>query len=139
MSPLGRVTFRAIDHQSTMGAYLGRTKLEGQKGVMVDYVYIDGAKVPAQRRRGEEAARPGLGAVPARSPPLTFSSIVLQVLTGLASASALFLVGSGLSLIFGVTRIVNFAHGWFYMLGLYVRGPADHDLRTPARSAGGAG
>jgi branched-chain amino acid transport system permease protein len=50
---------------------------------------------------------------------LTFSSIVLQVLTGLASASALFLVASGLSLIFGVTRIVNFAHGSFYMLGLY--------------------
>ena len=50
---------------------------------------------------------------------MTFSSIVLQVLTGLASASALFLVGSGLSLIFGVTRIVNFAHGSFYMLGLY--------------------
>jgi branched-chain amino acid transport system permease protein len=50
---------------------------------------------------------------------LTVSSIVLQVLTGLASASALFLVGSGLSLIFGVTRIVNFAHGSFYMIGLY--------------------
>jgi len=50
---------------------------------------------------------------------LALSSIVLQVLTGLASASALFLVGSGLSLIFGVTRIVNFAHGSFYMLGLY--------------------
>jgi branched-chain amino acid transport system permease protein len=47
------------------------------------------------------------------------SSIVLQALTGLASASALFLVASGLSLIFGVTRIVNFAHGSFYMLGLY--------------------
>jgi branched-chain amino acid transport system permease protein len=47
------------------------------------------------------------------------SAIVLQVLTGLASASALFLVASGLSLIFGVTRIVNFAHGSFYMLGLY--------------------
>jgi len=27
-----------------MGAYLGRTKLEGNKGVMVDYVYLDGAK-----------------------------------------------------------------------------------------------
>src|SRR5438270_8276721 len=47
------------------------------------------------------------------------SSLVLQLLTGLASASALFLVASGLSLIFGVTRIVNFAHGSFYMLGLY--------------------
>src|SRR3982751_1651090 len=47
------------------------------------------------------------------------SDIVLQILTGLASASALFLVASVLSLIFGVTRIVNFAHGSFYMLGLY--------------------
>lgn len=43
-----------------------------------------------------------------------------QILTGLANASALFLVASGLSLIFGVTRIVNFAHGSFYMLGAYV-------------------
>ena len=50
---------------------------------------------------------------------MTFSSLLLQFLTGLSAASALFLVGSGLSLIFGVTRIVNFAHGSFYMLGLY--------------------
>ncbi|MBS0444960.1 MAG: ABC transporter permease [Proteobacteria bacterium] len=50
---------------------------------------------------------------------MTLSALLLQFLTGLASASALFLVGSGLSLIFGVTRIVNFAHGSFYMLGLY--------------------
>ena len=42
-----------------------------------------------------------------------------QLLTGLASASALFLVASGLSIIFGVTRIVNFAHGSLYMLGAY--------------------
>ena len=41
-------------------------------------------------------------------------------LTGLASAASLFLVASGLSLIFGVTRIVNFAHGAFFMLGAYV-------------------
>ena len=43
-----------------------------------------------------------------------------QLLTGLANAGALFMVASGLSLIFGVTRIVNFAHGSFYMLGAYV-------------------
>lgn len=43
-----------------------------------------------------------------------------QLLTGLANASSLFLVASGLSLIFGVTRIVNFAHGSFYMLGAFV-------------------
>ena len=46
-------------------------------------------------------------------------SLLVHVLTGLASASSLFLVASGLSLIFGVTRVVNFAHGSFYMLGLY--------------------
>jgi branched-chain amino acid transport system permease protein len=46
--------------------------------------------------------------------------IVVQLLTGLASASSLFLVASGLSIIFGVTRIVNFAHGAFYMLGAYI-------------------
>ncbi len=50
---------------------------------------------------------------------MTLSSLLLQTLTGLAAASSLFLVASGLSLIFGVTRIVNFAHGSFYMLGLY--------------------
>lgn len=44
---------------------------------------------------------------------------VAQILTGLANASSLFLVACGLSLIFGVTRIVNFAHGSLYMLGAY--------------------
>src|SRR2546429_694079 len=47
----------------------------------------------------------------------------VQFLTGLASAASLFLVASGLSIIFGVTRIVNFAHGAFYMLGAYVAVP----------------
>ena len=46
--------------------------------------------------------------------------VLVQALAGLAGASALFLVASGLSLIFGVTRIVNFAHGSLYMLGAYV-------------------
>ena len=44
----------------------------------------------------------------------------VQFLTGLASASSLFLVASGLSIIFGVTRVVNFAHGSFYMLGAFI-------------------
>ncbi|MGV2980129.1 ABC transporter permease [Camelimonas sp. ID_303_24] len=45
---------------------------------------------------------------------------IAQFLTGLASAASLFLVASGLSIIFGVTRVVNFAHGAFYMIGAYV-------------------
>ena len=48
------------------------------------------------------------------------AGFAVQLLNGLAGASALFLVAVGLSLIFGVTRIVNFAHGSMYMIGLYV-------------------
>ena len=58
--------------------------------------------------------------------------VLTQTLNGLASASSLFLVACGLSIIFGVTRIVNFAHGSLYMLGGYLAftlvswlGPAD--------------
>ena len=50
---------------------------------------------------------------------MSFSAIFIQLLNGLASASSLFLVAAGLSIIFGVTRIVNFAHGSLYMLGTY--------------------
>ncbi|MBO1080346.1 ABC transporter permease [Roseomonas haemaphysalidis] len=46
--------------------------------------------------------------------------LVLQGLNGLASASSLFLVAAGLTVIFGVSRIVNFAHGSLYMLGAYL-------------------
>ncbi|MDE1181973.1 ABC transporter permease [Paraburkholderia sp.] len=48
------------------------------------------------------------------------SNLLVQLVNGLADASTLFLVAAGLSLIFGVTRIVNFAHGSFYMVGIYV-------------------
>ena len=48
------------------------------------------------------------------------SFFFIQFLEGLASASSLFLLAAGLSLIFGVTRIVNFAHGGLYMLGAYL-------------------
>ena len=44
MTPFGKTTFRAQDHQSTMGAYVGKTKNDKGKGTMVDYVYLDGAK-----------------------------------------------------------------------------------------------
>jgi len=45
---------------------------------------------------------------------------LVQSLSGLASAASLFLVAAGLTVIFGVTRIVNFAHGSLYMLGAYI-------------------
>ncbi|HEY4066887.1 MAG TPA: ABC transporter substrate-binding protein [Burkholderiaceae bacterium] len=43
-SPFGKFTYRAEDHQSTMGAFVGKTKNDNGKGTMVDYKYLDGAK-----------------------------------------------------------------------------------------------
>ena len=43
-TPFGKITYRALDHQSTMGAFVGKTKNDNGKGVMVDYQYLDGAK-----------------------------------------------------------------------------------------------
>ncbi len=45
MSPLGAIQYRAIDHQSTMGAYVGRLDVKDGKGVMVDIRYVNGADV----------------------------------------------------------------------------------------------
>ena len=42
-TPFGKITYRPEDHQSTMGAFVGKTKNQGGKGVMVDYQYRDGA------------------------------------------------------------------------------------------------
>jgi len=41
-TPFGAVTYRALDHQSTMGAYVGRTDVRDGKGVMVDWRYANG-------------------------------------------------------------------------------------------------
>ncbi|MGE0752200.1 MAG: ABC transporter permease [Variibacter sp.] len=62
---------------------------------------------------------------------MTLDALLFQALNGLASASGLFCVAAGLSLIFGVTRIVNIAHGSFYMLGVYL-------AATIATKVGGA-
>lgn len=42
VSPFGPVEFRKIDHQSTLGAFVGRTKVQGGKGMMVNWRYADG-------------------------------------------------------------------------------------------------
>ena len=59
----------------------------------------------------------GIARGAAALPDLSF--VLLQILNGLASASSLFIISAGLTIVFGVTRIVNFAHGSFYMLGAY--------------------
>jgi branched-chain amino acid transport system permease protein len=51
---------------------------------------------------------------------MNLEGLAFQAINGLASASGLFFVAAGLSLIFGVTRTINMAHGSLYMLGTYI-------------------
>src|SRR4029077_7981955 len=51
---------------------------------------------------------------------MNWEGLAFQAVDGLASASGLFFVAAGLSLIFGVTRIISIAHGSLYMLGTYI-------------------
>ncbi|MGC1958190.1 MAG: ABC transporter substrate-binding protein, partial [Pseudolabrys sp.] len=44
-SPFGPFRYRASDHQATMGAHVGKIALEGGKGTMADFQYVDGATV----------------------------------------------------------------------------------------------
>ena len=50
----------------------------------------------------------------------TSACLVTQATSGLIVGMLLFLVAAGVTLIFGVLKIVNFAHGTFYMLGGYI-------------------
>lgn len=59
---------------------------------------------------------------------MSLAGFLVQFLNGLADASSLFLVAVGLSLIFGVTRIVNFAHGSLFMVGIYLAYSLVHTL-----------
>ena len=130
-----------------MGAYVGKIALKDGKGTMSDFKYVDGASVlPTDEEvrklrpaSGNELAAPTVigreRVEPARicirhgvdvrvrarlHLHMSLEAVLFQALNGLAAASSLFLVGAGLSLIFGVTRIINIAHGSFYMLGLYL-------------------
>jgi branched-chain amino acid transport system permease protein len=62
------------------------------------------------------------------------SSLFDQLMSGLTTAMFLFLIASGLSLVFGVMRVINFAHGSFYMLGAYLAWQA-MDWLQPAGEA----
>ncbi len=72
-SPFGAIQYRALDHQSTMGAYVGKVALENGKGTMADFKYVDGASVQPPELGGEEAA-PGkeLSVLVEPLPALTF-------------------------------------------------------------------
>jgi branched-chain amino acid transport system permease protein len=61
--------------------------------------------------------------------------LITQTLNGLFSAALLFLIASALTLVFGVMRIVNIAHGSFFMLGVYVA----HTIVSRTRTCCSAG
>jgi branched-chain amino acid transport system substrate-binding protein len=61
-TPFGPAVFRRVDHQSTMGAFVGKLDVRGGKGTMVDWRYADGAdflppEAEAARRRPAEAQK----------------------------------------------------------------------------------
>ena len=68
-------------------------------------------------------ARPSL-----RRRHVDLSNIVIQVLNGITFAMFLYLIAAGLSIVFGVINIVNFAHGSFYMLGAFFAYSLVHKL-----------
>lgn len=51
---------------------------------------------------------------------MTFEYFVFMLLNGLSQGMLLFIIASGLSLVFGVLRVINFAHGSLYMIGAYL-------------------
>ncbi|MGC8523840.1 MAG: ABC transporter substrate-binding protein [Acidibrevibacterium sp.] len=59
-TPFGPAMFRPLDHQSTLGTFLGKTALKDGKGVMVDWRYVDGASVMPPDTKVQKL-RPGAG------------------------------------------------------------------------------
>ncbi len=59
-TPFGQALFRPLDHQSTLGTFLGKTALKDGKGVMVDWRYVDGASVMPPDTEVQKL-RPGAG------------------------------------------------------------------------------
>src|SRR5271165_5969506 len=73
----------------------------------------------AGRERSPRSARVRGGTAP-EADRMAASFLFSQFMGGLTAAMFLFLIASGLSLVFGVMRVLNFAHGSFYMLGAYL-------------------
>ena len=140
-TPIGKQTIRAKDHQANRGQFWGKTVKDPKYpfAVMKDSRLHRPGAVHGLRRRGrarrsrarssEAIARRGrLGASATCRPRRRrhqctmpeFSFLFGQFVGGLTAAMFLFLIASGLSLIFGVLRVLNFAHGSFYMIGAYL-------------------
>ncbi|HZU90047.1 MAG TPA: branched-chain amino acid ABC transporter permease, partial [Stellaceae bacterium] len=65
---------------------------------------------------------------------MSASLVFSQMMSGLTTAMFLFLIASGLSLVFGVMRVINFAHGSFYMIGAYLAWQVVHWMHPAGAS-----
>src|SRR3954469_19503473 len=54
------------------------------------------------------------------SAPMDWQFFLIQVLNGVQYGLLLFLIASGLTLVFGILQVINLAHGSFYMVGAYL-------------------
>src|SRR5437762_250466 len=101
-TPIGPQTIREKDHQANRGQLYGKTVKDPKYpfAIMKPVTYVDPTKFMDY---------------PLPDPSFVFA----QSVSGLTAAMFLFLIAAGLSLIFGVLRVLNFAHGTFYMLGAY--------------------
>jgi len=57
-TPVGPIAFRAIDHQSTLGVYVGRLDVRGGQGALTDWRYFDGADFQPDDAFVEEMRKP---------------------------------------------------------------------------------
>ena len=85
-----------------------------------DVVVLDAGQVVARRPGGRAPRRPRPRPAPARRPRrFALSTFVLLTITGLGLGAMYFLVASGLSLIYGLMGVLNFAHGALITVGAY--------------------
>ena len=107
----GKEWWRACDNKSFQDMWIvkGRDKLKGEWGLR--------HREPASRPTRSTTAPAARRASPNLVPEL--STLLAQVFTGLVLGMIFVLLAIGLSLIFGLMTVVNFAHGSLYMLGAY--------------------
>ena len=139
-TPIGKQTISAKNHQANRGQFWGKMVKDPKYpfAIMKDPEYIDPtpfmkSSMPAVACATPHLTPPGRAQATPSTPAAArrrqaalgaMDADVLflfgQFLGGLTAAMFLFLIASGLSLIFGVLRVLNFAHGSFYMIGAYL-------------------
>ncbi len=118
----GTITMR--DDHTTIGYAIGWGQTTPKEPFIIDMKAADWGKILELETEWKKQTELHLSFrwISTRSAPASRlpACVVTQTTSGLIVGMLLFLVAAGLTLIFGVLKIVNFAHGTFYMLGGYV-------------------